>query len=66
MPAIETQLATDKIMETPCINLCKIEEATGLCAGCGRTRSEIAGWSSISDGERRRIMAELPGRRKRA
>jgi predicted Fe-S protein YdhL (DUF1289 family) len=50
-------------IETPCISVCDIDMPTGLCRGCGRTRAEIAGWSSFSVAERRRIMAELPARK---
>jgi hypothetical protein len=39
---------------------------TGLCAGCGRTRAEIAHWSTMTDAERDRIMTQLPARRRRA
>lgn len=51
-------------METPCVNVCKIASETGLCEGCGRTIAEIAAWASLSSAERRRIMAELPARRR--
>lgn len=50
---------------SPCINVCVIDATTGLCAGCGRTLAEIAAWSGLDDGERRKIMAELPERRAR-
>ncbi len=33
-----------------------------MCLGCGHTLAEIAGWTSLSDDERRRIMDELPAR----
>lgn len=49
-------------MQTPCKNICQIDEETGLCLGCGRTRLEIARWSSITDAERARIMADLSRR----
>lgn len=52
----------DLRMESPCINICSIDEARGLCTGCGRTRAEIARWTSYTDAERRRIMMELPRR----
>ncbi len=51
-------------MESPCVNICVMDEALGQCTGCGRTRREIAMWSSITGEERRRIMAELPHRPK--
>jgi uncharacterized protein len=52
-------------MLSPCIKVCTIEAATGLCVGCARTLAEIAAWSALSEGERARIMTELPARRSR-
>ncbi len=52
-------------MDSPCIKLCVMDAATGLCAGCGRSLEEIAGWAGMSELERRRVMRELPGRRSR-
>lgn len=49
-------------IESPCVKVCDIDRPSGLCRGCGRTLAEIAGWTSLSGAERRRIMAELPGR----
>ena len=51
-------------MESPCTKVCTIDMTTELCAGCGRTRGEIASWTSISSAERLAIMAELPQRLK--
>jgi len=51
---------------SPCTKVCLIDPATGLCSGCGRTLAEIAAWLRLDTGERRRIMAELPGRLERA
>jgi predicted Fe-S protein YdhL (DUF1289 family) len=53
-------------IRSPCIKVCAIDAATSLCAGCGRTLDEIARWSAMNDGERVRIMDELPARRARA
>ena len=53
-------------MESPCINVCVIDKASGLCAGCGRSLEEIARWSSFSSAERRRIMNELETRKKKS
>jgi predicted Fe-S protein YdhL (DUF1289 family) len=52
-------------MESPCVKICVLDPATDICTGCGRTLDEIAGWSELSDEERRRIIAELPGRMKK-
>ena len=48
---------------SPCNKVCTIDPRSGLCHGCGRTLGEIAQWASLSESERRRIMAELPQRR---
>ena len=48
---------------TPCIDVCKMDSASGLCLGCGRTLDEIARWGSMSDGERAAIMQELERRK---
>jgi hypothetical protein len=47
---------------SPCVQVCVVDGASGLCFGCKRTLPEIAQWSRFSDAERARIVAELPGR----
>ncbi len=49
-------------MESPCILVCAIDDKTGYCFGCGRTRGEIAGWIGYSAEERRALMTALPAR----
>jgi len=49
-------------IESPCILVCSINEESGYCLGCGRTRDEIAGWLSMTPGERRAVMDGLPAR----
>jgi predicted Fe-S protein YdhL (DUF1289 family) len=53
---------TSMTIESPCIKVCVIDPASGLCRGCGRTLSEIGAWVSMQDSERREIMAALPAR----
>ena len=48
-------------IESPCIQICSIDDATGLCTGCGRTLDEIAGWAAFSPETRRAVMARLEG-----
>ena len=57
---MESTLA--KPVLTPCIKVCVIDAAFGLCAGCGRSLAEIGGWLGFSDAERRAVMAVLPAR----
>ncbi|WP_375453927.1 DUF1289 domain-containing protein [uncultured Methylobacterium sp.] len=47
---------------SPCTKVCVIEEASGLCIGCGRSRDEIASWGALPEGRRRAIIAGLPAR----
>lgn len=54
---------------SPCINVCRMEEAPGaagdaaLCAGCQRTLDEIATWSQLADGDKRAVWAAIEQRR---
>jgi predicted Fe-S protein YdhL (DUF1289 family) len=52
-------------IKTPCIKVCVVDGESGLCLGCYRQLSEVAGWARLPDEERERIMAELPSRRTR-
>jgi len=52
-------------LETPCVNVCLLDEKSGLCAGCGRSGDEIARWVEMTPDERRDIMATLPERLER-
>ena len=47
---------------SPCINICRIDPDSGLCAGCRRTLDEIAAWSRLDDARKRVVWAQLPGR----
>ena len=49
-------------IETPCEQICIVDHPSGLCRGCGRSLAEIGRWTAYSDGERSRIMVELPRR----
>lgn len=49
-------------IKTPCVQVCVLDRQERLCIGCLRTGEEIAGWTSMTDAERERIMAELPAR----
>ena len=49
-------------VSSPCVKLCRLDPATRLCQGCGRSLDEIGRWSSLSENERRAIMTELPAR----
>lgn len=50
-------------IKTPCIKVCVIDGESGLCMGCYRKLSEVAGWAKLTDQDRAEIMEALPGRR---
>lgn len=50
-------------IKTPCIKVCVVDGESGLCMGCYRKLTEVAGWARFTDDERDRILAELPARR---
>jgi predicted Fe-S protein YdhL (DUF1289 family) len=49
-------------MISPCILVCAMDDATGLCVGCGRTGDEIGAWTLYTEAERAAVMAALPAR----
>lgn len=51
-----------RAIATPCVQVCIVDGASGLCLGCYRSLAEIAGWRGLSDEERAAVMAELPER----
>ena len=54
----------DDAVASPCVQVCKMNASTGLCAGCQRTLAEIACWSIYTAAEKRAVLDELPARRK--
>ena len=48
---------------SPCIDVCRIDAASGWCEGCLRTIDEIAAWSALDDDAKRAVLAALPPRR---
>lgn len=49
-------------MESPCVNICVIDDRSGYCIGCGRTRDEVANWVRMTPTERRATMDGLSER----
>jgi len=48
---------------SPCINVCRMHPASGLCEGCWRTLDEIAAWSRLDDDEKRAVWTLIDTRR---
>ena len=48
---------------SPCINVCRMDAASGLCEGCLRTIDEIAAWGTMDDDGKRAVWQRLEQRR---
>ncbi len=48
---------------SPCIQVCRIDPASGLCSGCLRTLDEIARWSALPDADKLRVWRLIRQRR---
>lgn len=47
---------------SPCTGVCRIEPASGLCAGCKRTLDEIADWPMLGNAEKRAALQRIEAR----
>ncbi|HEY1998651.1 DUF1289 domain-containing protein [Paraburkholderia sp.] len=47
---------------SPCINVCRMDKASGWCEGCLRTLDEIRGWSKYDDETKRAVWDTLEAR----
>lgn len=49
---------------SPCIGVCRIDEAAGWCVGCLRTRDEITDWGQLVDRDKLILWKRLTQRRR--
>ena len=40
---------------SPCINVCRMDDASGWCEGCLRTIDEIVAWGGMADADKRAV-----------
>lgn len=50
------------MIESPCINLCTVA-CDGFCAGCYRTKEEIAKWQRMSEYEKMLVLNKIQERK---
>lgn len=53
-------------IDSPCIGVCSIDEATGFCQGCYRTVEEIKAWWNMPVDEQKQLLVELEQRQNQA
>ena len=42
-------------LPSPCIDICQMDERSGLCVGCARTIDEIVEWAGAGEARKRAI-----------
>jgi predicted Fe-S protein YdhL (DUF1289 family) len=47
---------------SPCIGVCRLDDASRLCVGCLRSLDEIAEWERADDARRQEILAAVRSR----
>ena len=60
--AITFTLPPDDGVPSPCQKVCALDWKTDLCLGCGRSRAEIAAWTTLSADDKRRVLAAAEAR----
>jgi predicted Fe-S protein YdhL (DUF1289 family) len=63
--AITFTLPPDDGVPSPCKNVCALDWKSDLCLGCGRSRAEIAAWTTLSADDKRRVLAAAEARKER-
>ena len=49
-------------LPSPCISVCRMDPASGLCQGCLRTIDEIVAWGALDDSDKRAVWALIEQR----
>ena len=49
-------------IQSPCVDICKLDGDTGFCIGCLRTRTEIREWKTMTDDLRLAVIDQRPHR----
>lgn len=52
----------DTSVPSPCVSVCRLDEATGYCLGCRRTIDEIRDWIIMTADQKREVLARIAGR----
>ena len=61
-----TDVAPADAVASPCVSVCVMDAASGLCIGCWRTLDEIAAWGSLDTDAKRAVLAAIRERRARS
>jgi uncharacterized protein len=61
---LAARIAADRSddVPSPCVSVCRMDAASGLCAGCCRTIDEIAAWAALDVEARRAVWRRIAER----
>jgi len=54
-----------KKIDSPCNNICKMDNENKYCVGCYRTLDEIAQWQSMTEIQKKRVYELIELRKKK-
>jgi len=49
--------------DSPCVHVCLMDYAQGLCIGCHRTLDEITYWTTYTADRKKEVLAAIAARR---
>lgn len=52
----------NRLVKSPCRNVCKIDKNSGLCIGCYRYEFEIFNWINFSKKQKKNILLKVKER----
>ncbi len=58
-----THFVPDQSVPSPCISICQIDNATGLCIGCHRDIDEIREWIILTAAQKTEILERIVERK---
>ena len=62
-PTPETPVGRKTGLVSPCVSVCTIDEISGFCKGCLRTKEEIKAWLKATRPQQLLILETLKNRR---
>ena len=52
----------DTSVPSPCVSVCRLDDATGYCLGCQRTIDEIRDWVIMTPAQKQAVLARIAER----
>ena len=59
---VRGQAPAGAALPSPCVSVCRMDAASGLCEGCLRTIDEIAAWGLLDDESKRAVWLKIEQR----